>query len=77
MPKRRTTTQIDAQMLELLKSRRTEKGSVSQQFEKLARSPMLHESDLKTLEEQHRLGNERRPEQGGKFMTLTSSSLNP
>jgi hypothetical protein len=75
MAKRRMTIQIDSEVLEFLKSRRNEDGSVSRQLEALARDLMHRESDQKTLDEQHRLGYERLPIQPNKFFTLGNSSL--
>jgi uncharacterized protein involved in exopolysaccharide biosynthesis len=74
MPKRRTTTQMDAEVLEFLKSRRNENGSVSRQLEALARDLMQRKKDQKTLDEQHRLGYERLPVQPGEFFTHETSS---
>jgi hypothetical protein len=65
MPKRRTTIQIDAEVLEFLKSRRNENGSVSRQLKALARNLLRHTSDQKTLDEQHWLGYERHPVKPG------------
>jgi hypothetical protein len=77
MPKRRTTIQMDAEVLEFLKSRRNEHGSVSRQLEALARDLMQRKKDQKTLDEQHRLGYERLPVQSGEFFVLADSSLKP
>jgi uncharacterized protein YigA (DUF484 family) len=77
MPKRRTTIQIDAEVLEFLESHRNENGSISRQLEALARDLMRDQSDQKTLDEQHRLSYERHPVQSGEFFTLGSSSLKP
>ncbi len=77
MPKRRTTIQMDAELLEFLKSRRNEHGSISRQLEALARDLMQRKKDQKTLAEQHRLGYERLPVQPGEFFVLADSSLKP
>jgi uncharacterized protein YigA (DUF484 family) len=74
MPKRRTTIQIDAEVLEFLESHRNENGSISRQLEALARDLMRDQSDQKTLDEQHRLGYERFPVQPGEFFTVGTSS---
>jgi hypothetical protein len=74
MAKRRITIEIDAEILGFLKSPRNENGSVSRQLEALARGLMRHQSDQKTLDEQHRLGYERLPVQPGEFFTLGNSS---
>jgi hypothetical protein len=74
MPKQRTTIQINAEVLEFLKSRRNKHGSVSRQLEELARDLIRYKSDQKTLDEQHRLGYERHPVQPGGFFTLGNSS---
>jgi hypothetical protein len=77
MPKRRTTIQMDAEVLECLKSRHNEHGTVSRQLEALARDLMQRKKDQKTLDEQHRLGYERSPVQPGEFFVLGTSSLEP
>ena len=77
MAKRRITIQIDAEVLEFLKSQRNENGSVSQQFEALARDLMWRKNDQTTLDEQHRLGYERLPVQPDEFFVLGNSSLKP
>jgi hypothetical protein len=77
MPKQRTTIQIDAKVLEFLKSHRNENGSVSRLLEALARDLMQRKNDQKTLDEQHRLGYERHPVEPGEFFKLETSSLNP
>jgi hypothetical protein len=77
MPKRRTTIQMDAEVLECLKSRRNEHGTVSRQLEALARDLMQRKKDQKTLDKQHRLGYERLPVQPGEFFVLGNSSLKP
>jgi predicted CopG family antitoxin len=75
MPKQQTTIQIDADVLEFLKSRRNGNGSVSRQLEALAIDLMQRKKDQKTLDEQHRLGYERSPVQPGEFFVLGTSSL--
>jgi uncharacterized protein YigA (DUF484 family) len=77
MTKRRISIQIDAEVLEFLKSHRNENGSVSRQLEALARDLMQRKSDQKALDEQHRLGYERFPVQPGEFFVLGNSSLEP
>jgi hypothetical protein len=44
MPKRHTTIQIDAEVLEFLESHRNENGSISRQLEALARDLMRDQS---------------------------------
>jgi hypothetical protein len=77
MPKQRITNQMDAEVLEFLKSLRNEHGNISRQLEALARDLMRRKKDQKTLDEQHRLSYERHPVEPGEFFMLETSSLKP
>jgi hypothetical protein len=77
MAKQLITIQIDAEVLEFLKSCRNENGSISQQLEALARDLMHRKNDQRTLDEQHRLGYKHLPVQPGEFFELGNSSLKP